>query len=443
MKDALSPEEMVRLCKEHTLFTWSRQDAVNPLPIERAEGVYFWDTNGKRYLDFNSLLMSVNIGHHHPYVREAIKRQADELVFAHPQHATQVRARLAKLLADNTPEPIQTFLFTLGGSDANENAIRAAKFVTGRQKVLVRHRAYHGASNLAINLTGDFRRWPNEPSIPGIVRVMDPVPYTYSFGEEAEEQARQNLLYLEEVLMYENPKSFAAILVETVTGTNGVLPPTKSYMQGLRRLCDEHDIMLICDEVMAGFGRTGKFYAFEHYDIVPDLVTMAKGLTSSYMPLGCVGMSRKVAEFFQDHTFVGGLTYNSHPMSLAAAEANIEVLLNEKLIENAAKLESVMREEMARLKTKHPSMKAGRAIGLMGMIDLQKNSKGELLSPYGTTNEASGKLAKAFLQHGLFTYVRWSGFSCMPPLCITEAQLREGFAIIDECLAVTDAYFEG
>jgi len=443
MNEPMSTEEMVRLCKAHTLYTWAKQSAVHPVPIARAEGIYFWTPEGKRYTDFNSQLMSVNIGHHHPKVRDAIKRQADELVFAHPQSATAVRARVGKLFADITPDPINTFFFTLGGAEANENAVRAAKLYTGRQKIVVRHRAYHGATNLTLNMTGDPRRWPNEPAAPGIIRVMDPTPYKYSFGATEEERARQNLLYLEEVLMYENPKSIAAFVIETVTGTNGILVPHPLYIQGIRKLCDEHGIMLVCDEVMAGFGRTGKLYAFEHFGVVPDIVTLAKGLTSSYLPLGAVGLSDKIAAFFQDNVFAGGLTYNSHPMLLACAEANVQVMLEEGMIENAARLERVMHEEYARLKSRHPSFKEGRAIGLFGMIDLQKNAQGEPLAPYNGASEAMTNFVKALDEAGIFTFARWNSFTCIPPLCITEEQLRETFATIDRCLDVADRGYVG
>jgi taurine---2-oxoglutarate transaminase len=439
---AMSTEEMVRLCKAHTLYTWAKQSAVNPVPIARAEGIYFWTPEGKRYTDFNSQLMSVNIGHHHPRVREAIKRQADELVFAHPQCATAVRARVGKLLADITPDPINTFFFTLGGAEANENAIRAARLMTGRQKIVVRHRSYHGSTNLTLNMTVDPRRWPNEPTGPGIIRVLDPVPYQYSFGADDATRTEQNLLYLEEVLMYENPKSIAAIFVETVTGTNGVLPPPAGYMEGLRRICDQHGILLVCDEVMCGFGRTGKLYAFEHYNIVPDIVTLAKGLTSSYLPLGAVGLSDAVAAYFKDNVFAGGLTYNSHPMLLACAEANVQVMLDEGMIDNAARLEHVMKAQFARLQARHPTFKEGRAIGLFGMIDLQKNAQGEPLCPYNGTSEAMSALARALDEAGIFTFLRWASFTCIPPLCITEAQLVETFDTIDRCLEVTDRYFE-
>jgi len=439
----MNTEEIVRLSKAHTMFTWAKGSAVAPLSIARAEGIYFWTTDGKRYIDFNSQLMSVNIGHGHPKVKEAIKRQLDEIIFVHPGAVTEVRARLGKLLADITPDPINTFFFTLGGAEANENAIRAARLYTGRHKIISRYRAYHGATNATMMLTGDPRRWPSEPGMPGVIRVMDPTPYNYSFGDDDETRTATNLTYLEEVLMYENPADIAAIFVETVTGTNGILAPPKGYMEGLRALCDKYGILLVCDEVMAGFGRTGSLYAFQHYNIVPDIVTAAKGLTSSYLPLGMMGISDKIAAHFQDNVYYGGLTYNSHPMLLAAAEANLQVMLEEGLIENAARMGVVMREEMDRLQAKHPTIKEGRCIGLFGMMDLQKNSKGEPMAPYNGTSPAMAALGKAFSERGLFTFVRWNSFTCNPPLCINEEQLREAFAIIDECLDVADGYFEG
>jgi len=436
----MNSEEIVRLCKEHTLYTWSASQNVKPLPIERAEGIYFWTPEGKRYIDFNSQLMSVNIGHGHPRVRDAIKRQADELLFAMPGSATKVRARVGKLLADITPDPINTFFFTLGGAEANENAIRAARLFTGRHKILSRYRSYHGATNATMQLTGDPRRWGNEPGMPGVVRFFDPSPYRFSFGATPEERSRASLTYLEELIMYEGAHTIAAIFVETVTGTNGILAPPPGYLEGIRALCDEHGIVMVCDEVMAGFGRTGKLYAFEHYGVVPDIVTCAKGLTSSYLPLGAMGVSDAIAEHFRTNTFWGGLTYNAHPMLLACAEANIAVLLEEGMIENAARLEAVVREEMDRLKARHPSVKEGRCIGLFGMIDLQRDAQGTPMAPYNGTSPGMEALKQAFDERGLFTFVRWGGFMCNPPLCITEDQLREAYAIIDACLEVTDRH---
>jgi len=346
-------------------------------------------------------------------------------------------------MAEITPGDINTFFFTLGGAEANENAMRAARLMTGRQKILSRYRSYHGATNATMQLTGDPRRWANEPGAPGFIRVMDPTPYNYSFGKTDAEKTENNLRYLEEVIMYEGPQNIAAMFVETVPGTNGVLIPPKGYLKGLKALLEKHGILLICDEVMAGLGRTGKMFAFEHFDIVPDIVTMAKGLTSSYFPMGCVGMSDKVAKHFKDNVFWGGLTYANHPVGMATAEAVITVMREEGMIENAAKLEKVMREEMDKLQAKHKSVLDARCIGLFGMVDLRKNSKNEPLAPYNGAHPAMAKLNKAFLDNGLFTFTRWNNFTCNPPLCITEAQLREGFAIIDKCLHIADEAFEG
>ncbi len=439
----MNSQEMIDLCRQHTMFTWAATGKVNPLPIARAEGIYLYTPEGERILDFNSQLMSVNIGHGHPRVIEAMKRQLDTLIYTFPGTATDVRARLGKKLADLVPGDLNTFFFTLGGAEANENAIKAARLYTGRQKILSRDRSYHGATNACMQLTGDPRRWPNEPGGPGFVHVMDPRPYTYSFGETEEEQAKNNLTYLEEVIEYEGPDTIAAMFIETVTGTNGILPPPRGYLQGLKKLLERYGILLVCDEVMCGFGRTGKLFAFEHYDVVPDIVTMAKGLTSSYIPLGAMGVSDPIAAHFRDEVFWGGLTYNSHALALATAEAVIDVLIGEGMLENAVAMGKVMRSEMDRLQAKHPSMKEGRQIGLFGMIDVQKNAAGEPIAPYNGSHPAMARLGSFFREQGLFTFIRWGSFMCNPPLCITEDQLLEAFAIVDKGLEITDEAFEG
>lgn len=441
---AMSSEEMVALSKKHTLYTWSVSGNVNPLPVERTDGVYMYTPDGQKILDFNSQLMSVNIGHNHPKVIQALKDQLDRgLTYVYPGTATEPRARLGQLLSEVVPGDINTFFFTLGGSEANENAIKMARHITGRQKILARYRSYHGATATSMQLTGDPRRIANEPSVPGIVHVFDPWPYHYSWGETDAEITENNLKYLEETIMYEGPHTIAAMIVETVTGTNGILPPPEGYLEGLRELLSKYDILMICDEVMAGFGRTGKMFAFEHAGIVPDMVTMAKGLTSSYLPLGAVGVSDKIAGFFQDNMYWGGLTYNSHAMCCAAAIASIEVLRDEGLIDNAVEMGKVMRGHMERMKDKHPSVRGFRQIGLFGMMDLQRNSKGDRLAEYNSTSEPMTALAAHFKQEGLFTFVRWGSFMCNPPLCINEEQLAEAFEIIDRGLDITDQAFEG
>jgi taurine--2-oxoglutarate transaminase len=434
---------MVEACLQHSLYSWSATGAVNPLPVARAEGVYMYTPDGKRILDFNSQLMSVNIGHSHPKVVAAMKAACDGLLFAHPGTATEPRAKLSKRLAALTPGNLNAFFYTLGGAEANENAIRAARLYTGRFKILSRYRSYHGGTNATLQLTGDPRRWANEPGMPGVIRVMDPHPLRFSFGHDDAEVVKNNLAYLEEVIDYEGPQNIAAMFIESVVGTNGILIPPKGYLQGLRALLSKHGILLVCDEVMAGLGRTGKLFAFEHGGIVPDIVTMAKGLTSSYVPLGAMAVSDPIAEHFRKNVFWGGLTYNAHPFCLAVADAVIEVMLEEGMVENAARLEPVMREEMEALQRKHPSVLTHRNIGLFGIVELRKNSRNEPIAPYNGSHPAVAKFGKALLDAGLYTVTRWNTFMTNPPLSITEAELREGFAIIDRNLHVVDEAFEG
>jgi taurine--2-oxoglutarate transaminase len=341
------------------------------------------------------------------------------------------------------PEDINTFFFTLGGAEANENAIKLARLYTGRHKILSRYRSYHGATNACMQMTGDPRRWANEPGAPGFIRVMDPHPYNYSFGSTDAEIVKNNLTYLEEVIQYEGPDNIAAMFIETVTGTNGILPPPDGYLKGLRALLDKYGILLVCDEVMAGWGRTGKLFAFEHGDIVPDIVCMAKGLTSSYVPLGAVAMKDKIAKHFDDNVFWGGLTYNAHSFACAVALATIDVLLDEGMVENAARLGPIMGQHMAALKDKHPSVKTYRNIGLFGMVDLQKDTEGTPMAPYNGTHPAMGEFNAFLKDNGLFTFCRWGSFMCNPPLCITEDELAQGFAIIDKGLEICDRVVTG
>jgi taurine---2-oxoglutarate transaminase len=434
----MTPQEMIDACKEHTLFSWSARGKVQPMPITRAEGIYLYGPSGEKWMDFNSQLMSVNIGHSHPRVVEAMKAAADGLIYAFPGAATPSRAALSKKLAGLMPESINTFFFTLGGAEANENAIKLARLYTGRHKILSRYRSYHGATNACMQMTGDPRRWASEPGAPGFIKVMDPQPYSYSFGSDDAEIVRNNLTYLEEIIQYEGPDNIAAMFIETVTGTNGILPPPKGYLQGLRTLLDKYGILLVCDEVMAGWGRTGKLFAFEHGDIVPDMVCMAKGLTSSYVPLGAVAMKDKIAKHFDDNVFWGGLTYNAHAFACSVALATIDVLLDEGMVENAARLGPIMGQHMERLKEKHPSVKTHRNIGLFGMVDLQKDTAGTPMAPYNGAHPAMGEFNAYLRDHGLFTFCRWGSFMCNPPLCITEDELAQGFEIIDAGLEICD-----
>ncbi len=436
----MNQRAMIDACLKHTLYTWSATGKVDPLPVERAEGVYLYGPEGQRWLDFNSQLMSVNVGHNHPKIIAALKRQADKLIYAFPGSATEARARLGARLAELLPGDLNTFFFCLGGAEANENAIKMARQYTGRFKILSRYRSYHGATLACMQLSGDPRRIPNEPGPPGFVHVMDPWPYTFSWGETEAEITAKNLTYLEEVIQYEGPDTIAAMWIETVTGTNGILPPPEGYLRGLRELLDKYGILLVCDEVMAGFGRTGKLMAFEHGGIVPDLVCMAKGLTSSYVPLGAVAMRDPIADYFRENVFWGGLTYNSHALCLATAHAAIDALIEDGCIENAARLGPIMRGHMERLAQKHPSVRGYRQIGLFGMMDVQKPG-GEPIAPYNGSHPKMAEMSRFFRDNGLFTFVRWGSFMCNPPLCITEEQLAEGFAIIDRALEIPDQLF--
>src|SRR5688572_719640 len=338
--DSLTGEEIIELSRRHTLFEWSAQAAVDPIPVARAKGIYFWTPEGKRYIDFNSQLMCVNIGHGDERVVRAIQEQAAVLPYANPFMATEPRARLGAKLAALAPGDIDVFFFTNGGSEANENAVKIARLATGRQKILARYRSYHGATGGTMTLTGDPRRWANEPGIPGVVHVLDP----YHGIERGWDSSEQALALLEETIQLEGPHTIAAFILETVTGTNGVLVPPDGYLQGVRDLCTRHGILMICDEVMSGFGRTGEWFAVNHWKVVPDLLTMAKGLTSAYVQLGAVGMRRAVADHFKDKVFYSGLTYNSHPLACAAALAAIQVYEEDHLVERAKATGALMSE---------------------------------------------------------------------------------------------------
>ncbi|MDH4333813.1 MAG: aminotransferase class III-fold pyridoxal phosphate-dependent enzyme [Chloroflexota bacterium] len=434
--DRLTTDEILRLNREYTFFSWSAQAKINPIVIDRAEGIHFWDPDGKRYIDFNSQLMSVNIGHGDKRVADAIAEQAHKLAFAAPQFATEVRGRLGQLLAEITPGDLNRFFFTLGGAEANENALRMARMYTGRQKVIAYHRSYHGATAGAISVTGDPRRWANEPGIPGIIRVLDPWRWARSEAEPVDE----HLAYIEEVMQYEGPHTIAAFIMETVTGTNGILIPPDGYLQGIRELCTRYGIVMIADEVMAGFGRTGRWFAVDHWNVVPDLLTMAKGLTSSYMPLGAVAMSPKIAEHFNERVYFGGLTYSSHPISCAAAIAAVNVLRDDDLVGNAARLDPVMKELLAGLQARHPSVGTVRSIGLFGIFELVRSRETmEPMAPFNGTSPEMQALDARLRADGLYTMFHWNQAFTNPPLCITEDQLREGFAIIDRALDATDA----
>ncbi len=439
-------EEILPLSLKHSFWTWSAQAQVSPIPVKRAKGVYFWDINDKRYLDFNSMVMCVNIGHGDERVIEAIVEQARALPFAGPPMATKPRALLGEMLSEVTPGNLDRFLFTLGGADANENAIKLARAYTGRHKILARYRSYHGATAGAMALTGDPRRVAWEPNLmPGVVHFLDPYRYRSTFhrtnGDIPEAEFAQDYLnHLEEIIQYEGPQTIAAILLETVTGTNGVIIPPEGYLQGVRALCDKYGILLIADEVMSGFGRTGKWFAVDHWCVVPDLMTMAKGLTSGYAPLGAVAMRPEIAEYFNERAYQSGLTYNAHPISLAAAVANLKVMKDDLLVERAAAMGAVLRRYLTNLGEQHPSVGDVRSIGLFGVIELVRDRQTrEPLAPYNGSSPEMTALRSYMLEHGVYVYTHWHTVLIIPPLIINEEQLAEGFAVLDKALEITDA----
>jgi taurine--2-oxoglutarate transaminase len=441
----LPDTDIVPLSLQHTFWTWSAQGKVAPIPVDHAKGVYFWEPGGKRYLDFNSMTMCVNIGHGDERVIEAIVAQARQLTYAAPGMATRPRALLGKLLTEITPGDMDHFLFTLGGADANENAIKLARAATGRHKILARYRSYHGATAGAMAATGDPRRPAWEPNLmSGVVHFLDPYRYRSTFHRHRpdipeDEFSQDYLNHLEEIIAYEGPKTIAAILLETVTGTNGIIIPPEGYLLGVRQLCDRYGILLIADEVMSGFGRTGKWFAVDHWGVVPDLMTMAKGLTSAYAPLGAVGMRPQMAEFFRERVYQSGLTYTAHPISLAAAIANIQVMQEDHIIEHAAAMGPILRRMLTDLGEQHPSVGDARAIGLFGILELVRDRETkEPMAPFDGSSPEMTALRQYCLDHGLFLYTHWHTVLVIPPLIITEEQLAEGFEVLDKALEITD-----
>lgn len=434
-RERLSSEEIVSMSRRYTLFDWTAQKKADPIPVERAEGVYFYTPDGRRYLDFNSQLMGVNIGHGNLRVADAIAEQARTLPYVSPFLAHEPRARLGRKLVQLLPGDISKVFFTLGGAEANENAIRMARLFTGRLKILSQYRSYHGATAGSITLTGDPRRWPNEPGIPGVVHVLNP---HHGPGRPVD-TADDALAMLEETIELEGAGTIAAFILEPVVGTNGILIPPDGYLQGVRELCERFGILMIADEVMSGFGRTGEWFAVDHWGVVPDLMTLAKGLTSSYVPLGAVGMREPIARYFDDTVFAGGLTYNSHPIACAAALATIAVYEDDDLVGNARRMGEIMRGHDEALMARHPSVGAVRNLGLFGIIELVRDrATMEPLSPFNRTSEEMVAVMRSLLDQGLYTISRWHAIMTNPPLCITEEELAEGFQIIDQALEESD-----
>ncbi len=439
-------QQIVADAKRYVLYSWSVQDAINPIAVAGAEGRHFWDYDGKRYLDFASQLVNVSIGYGHPKVVAAIKEQAEALATIGPPMATESRSRLGKLLAEVTPGDLSMSLFTNGGAEANENAIKLARWYTGRHKIVARYRSYHGATAGAITLTGDPRRWPAEPGIPGVVRMLDPYTYRCPAGHPDPCPVCTGAPHLEEILMYEGPETVAAVILETVTGTNGIIVPPDGYLKSIREVCDRHGILLIADEVMAGFGRTGKWFAVDNWDVVPDIITLAKGINSGYVPLGAMVVRQEIADWVRPRYFAGGLTYSGHPLACASAVASIEAFQEEGIVENAAAMGEVFRAGLGRLAEKHPSIGEVRGLGCFWGLELVKNRETrEPLVPYNGGGEAAkpvAALAKHALANGLYLMTHWNVVMVCPPLTITREELDEGLALLDDALSVADEFVD-
>ena len=435
--------------RKHVFHSWSAQSLINPLVVSRTEGSCFWDEDGKRYIDFSSQLINVNIGHQHPKMVEAIKAQVDKICTIAPFHANEERSEAARLISEIAPGDLNMVFFTNGGAEATENAMRMARLHTGRNKVLTMYRSYHGATGGAIQLTGDPRRRPAPPAMPGIIKFWGPYPYRSAFHSENELQETERALkHLEDTIMVEGPNYVAAIIMETVVGTNGILVPPPGYLEGVRAICDRYGIGMICDEVMCGFGPCGEWFAVDHWNVTPDLICFAKGVNSGYVPLGGVIISDRIADSFRERQFPGGLTYSGHPLACASAIASINIYKEEGILDKARRLGTdVIAPGLEKLKDKHPSVGDVRGIGAFWAIELVRNRETrEPLVPFN----AAGPDAKPMMDvlgackaQGLWPFTHFNRIHVTPPLTTSDAEIHEGLAIIDEALTLADALYTG
>jgi taurine--2-oxoglutarate transaminase len=443
--DPAAGQRVLELDRTHVFHSWSAQAALNPMLIAGAEGSYVWDYDGNRFLDFSSQLVNVNIGHQHPKVVAAIQEQAAKLATVAPQHANDARGEAAKRIADLAPDGMTKVFFTNGGADANENAIRMARLHTGRRKVMSFYRSYHGNTGSAIASTGDPRRWPNEFA-DSHIHFFGPYAYRSSFwaADEAQESERA-LQHLEQTITFEGPGTIAAILIETVVGTAGVLIPPPGYLEGVRELCDKHGIVLILDEVMAGFGRCGTWFAFENFDVKPDLITFAKGSNSGYVPVGGVILSDEIAATFDDRVFPGGLTYSGHPLACASIIASIDAMKEEGIVENAKRIgEDVLGPGLRELAERHRVIGEVRGLGVFWALDLVTDrATREPLAPYGGTSAAMGELMAGMKKRGVLPFANFNRLHVVPPCTVTDEEAKEGLGVLDEAFSDIDHYYVG
>ena len=435
-------EEIIRNNQDYTLFSWSKQKGSNPIAVERGEGVYLYDYNGKKYIDFSSGLMNVNIGHGDQRVTQAVVKQMQEISYVTPSCVTKVRGDLGKKLAEICPGDLNKSFFTLCGATSIENAIKLARLYTGRHKILSRYQSYHGSTYGVMSAGGDPRKLPADAQqAPNFIHFDLPYAYRWEYGEE--NLLKEAVASLERMISYEGPTNIAAILLEGQSGTSGVLLYPNGYLKAVREICNKHGILLIMDEVMSGFGRTGKWFGFEHHDIVPDMIAMAKGLTCGYLPFGCLQVSDKIAAKYDDNVLPIGLTYSAHPVACAAALEVLNIYEEDNLIENARLMGTYMDQRIEEMKAQHPSIGDWRNQGLLGCLELVKNR--ETKDPFATFNAkpdemvVMNKVAAKIKELGMYTFVRWGFIFIAPPLCVTREQIDEGLTIISEALKIADA----
>lgn len=442
---AWSKEELVEADREYVIHSWSKQGGLNARPIAGAEGSWFWDYDGNRILDFQSQLVNSNLGHQHPRLVEAIKEQADKMCYIGPNFAEESRAKLAQKLAEVTPGDLKMSFFTTGGAAANENAIRLARHVTGRTKIVARYRSYHGATAGAISLTGDPRSWHAEPAMPGVVRMLDPYTYRCPAGHPSPCPVCSGGPHLEEILQFENPYSVAAVILEPVTGTNGLIYPGENYLRSIREVCDKYGILLIFDEVMAGFGRTGKLFACDHWGVTPDILITAKGLNSGYVPLGAMTVSAGISEWLQENKFWGGQTYAGHPLACASAVASLQIMEDEHVVENAARQGERLGAGLEKLAERHPSIGEIRGRGLFYGLELVRNRETrEPLVPFNAVGEAAvpmQRVTKAAMAKGLYLAANFNVMRLTPPLVIKDDEIDIALDILDDVLTLADEHY--
>ncbi|HVT85866.1 MAG TPA: aminotransferase class III-fold pyridoxal phosphate-dependent enzyme [Chitinophagaceae bacterium] len=434
-------QDIIRDNQDYSIFSWSKQKGTNPIPVKYGEGVYLYDYNGKRYLDFSSGLMNVNIGHGDQRVTNAVVKQMQEIAYVTPSCVTKARGELGKKLAEICPGDLNKAFFTLGGADTIENAIKLARLYTGKHKILSRYKSYHGSTNAAMSVSGDPRKLPvDSQQATNFVHFEIPYLYRWDYGEE--NLLKETVAQLQRIIAYEGPGNIAAIVLEGESGSSGCMKYPVGYLKKVREICTQHSILLIIDEVMSGFGRTGKWFGFQHHDIIPDMIAMAKGLTCGYLPLGCLMVSDKIASKFDDAYLPIGLTYSAHPVSCAAAVEVLKIYEDDNLIENAAAMGKYMEQEVEKLKHKHPSIGDFRNTGLLGCIELVKNRKTkEPMAPFNanaTEMSVMNKVAAKIRELGMYTFVRWNYIFVAPPLIVTKEQIDEGLAIISEAIKIAD-----